>query len=157
MTRTIQRPCSAMVGPGMAVAIGRAPPACARLCVLYSLDSVGFANHTAGGAGGPLAGAVRGATLAAEVGKAVSRDKEADVPETPIVTTLAHRHRTPLIAAPIGGAAPARRAGRSSSCGHEGCSLLHAASSHRGSLIGGALDAVLGLPPRTPSARPREP
>ena len=50
---TIGSLCSAMVGPGMAVAIGRAleaPP-----LVLFSLIPVGFATNSMGGAGGPLA------------------------------------------------------------------------------------------------------
>ena len=53
VTYTIGGLCSAMVGPGMAVAIGRAleaPP-----LVLYSLIPVGFATNYMGGAGGPLA------------------------------------------------------------------------------------------------------
>ena len=50
---TIGGLCSAMVGPGMAVAIARAlnaPP-----LVLFSLIPVGFATNYMGGAGGPLA------------------------------------------------------------------------------------------------------
>ena len=50
---TIGGLCSAMVGPGMAVAIARAlnaPP-----LVLFSLIPVGFATNYMGDAGGPLA------------------------------------------------------------------------------------------------------
>ena len=86
VTYTIGGLCSAMVGPGMAVAIGRAleaPP-----LVLYSLIPVGFATNYMGGAGGPLA-VLFVAILAAEIGKAVSKETKIDILVTPIVTTLA--------------------------------------------------------------------
>ena len=67
---TIGGLCSAMVGPGMAVAIGRAlnaPP-----MVLFSLIPVGFAANAMGGAGGPLS-VYFVAIVAAECGKLVSK------------------------------------------------------------------------------------
>ena len=74
---------SAMSGPAMACAIGyalQAPP-----LVLFSLITVGFASNALGGAGGPLA--VRCvAILAAEAGKAVSKETKIDILVTPLVT-----------------------------------------------------------------------
>ena len=104
VTYTIGGLCSAMVGPGMAVAIGRAleaPP-----LVLYSLIPVGFATNYMGGAGGPLA-VLFVAILAAEIGKAVSKETKIDILVTPIVTALAGIGIAALIAAPIGTAASA--------------------------------------------------
>ena len=104
VTYTIGGLCSAMGGPGMAVAIGRAleaPP-----LVLYSLIPVGFATNYMGGAGGPLA-VLFVAILAAEIGKAVSKETKIDILVTPIVTTLAGIGIAALIAAPIGTAASA--------------------------------------------------
>ena len=104
VTYTIGGLCSAMVGPGMAVAIGRAleaPP-----LVLYSLIPVGFATNYMGGAGGPLA-VLFVAILASEIGKAVSKETKIDILVTPIVTTLAGIGIAALIAAPIGTAASA--------------------------------------------------
>ena len=104
VTYTIGGLCSAMVGPGMAVAIGRAleaPP-----LVLYSLIPVGFATNYMGGAGGPLA-VLFVAILAAEIGKAVSKETKIDILVTPIVTALAGIGIAALIAAPIGAAASA--------------------------------------------------
>ena len=101
---TIGGLCSAMVGPGMAVAIGRAleaPP-----LVLYSLIPVGFATNYMGGAGGPLA-VLFVAILAAEIGKAVSKETKVDILVTPIVTVLSGIGIAALIAAPIGAAASA--------------------------------------------------
>lgn len=101
---TIGGLCSAMVGPGMAVAIGRAleaPP-----LVLYSLIPVGFATNSMGGAGGPLA-VLFVAILASEIGKAVSKETKIDILVTPIVTALAGIGIAALIAAPIGAAASA--------------------------------------------------
>ncbi len=74
---------SAMSGPAMAVAIGYAlhcPP-----LVLFSLIAVGFASNALGGAGGPLA-VLFVAILAAEVGKAVSKETKVDILVTPLVT-----------------------------------------------------------------------
>ncbi len=74
---------SAMSGPAMAVAIGYAlhcPP-----LVLFSLITVGFATNALGGAGGPLAVLVV-AIIAAEIGKAVSKETKVDILVTPLVT-----------------------------------------------------------------------
>ena len=95
---------SAMVGPGMAVAIGNAlhcPP-----LVLFSLIPVGFAANAMGGAGGPLA-VFFIAIVAAECGKLVSKETKVDILVTPIVTILAGVGVSSLIAAPIGAAASA--------------------------------------------------
>ena len=101
---TIGGLCSAMVGPGMAVAIARAlnaPP-----LVLFSLIPVGFATNYMGGAGGPLA-VLFVAIVAAEIGKAVSKETKIDILVTPIVTVLAGVGLSALIAAPVGNAAAA--------------------------------------------------
>ena len=101
---TIGGLCSAMVGSGMAVAIARAlnaPP-----LVLFSLIPVGFATNYMGGAGGPLA-VLFVAILAAEVGKAVSKETKIDILVTPIVTVLVGVGFAALIAAPVGSAAAA--------------------------------------------------
>ena len=101
---TIGGLCSAMVGPGMAVAIARAlnaPP-----LVLFSLIPVGFATNYMGGAGGPLA-VLFVAIVAAEIGKAVSKETKIDILVTPIVTILCGVGAAALIAAPIGTAASA--------------------------------------------------
>lgn len=73
----------AVSGPAMAVAIGYAlhcPP-----LVLFSLITVGFASNALGGAGGPLA-VLFVAIIAAEVGKAVSKETKIDILVTPLVT-----------------------------------------------------------------------
>ena len=101
---TIGGLCSAMVGPGMAVAIARAlnaPP-----LVLFSLIPVGFATNYMGGAGGPLA-VLFVAIVAAEIGKAVSKETKIDILVTPIVTVLVGVGFAALIAAPVGRAASA--------------------------------------------------
>ena len=101
---TIGGLCSAMVGPGMAVAIARAlnaPP-----LVLFSLIPVGFATNYMGDAGGPLA-VLFVAIVAAEIGKAVSKETKIDILVTPIVTVLAGIGLAALIAAPVGKAASA--------------------------------------------------
>ena len=101
---TIGGLCSAMVGPGMAVAIAgalKAPP-----LVLFSLIPVGFAANYMGGAGGPLA-VLFVALFAAEVGKAVSKETKIDILVTPIVTVLVGVGFAALIAAPVGTAASA--------------------------------------------------
>lgn len=70
-------------GPAMAIAIGFAlqcPP-----LVLFSLAAVGVAANTLGGAGGPLAVLVV-TILAAEFGKAVSKETKIDIIVTPFVT-----------------------------------------------------------------------
>ena len=93
---------SAMVGPAMAVAIGyalQAPP-----LVLFTLVPVGFATNALGGAGGPLAVLVV-AIVAAECGKAVSKETKVDILVTPIVTLLIGVGIAVLVAKPIGTAA----------------------------------------------------
>lgn len=101
---TIGGLASAMVGPAMAAAIGyalMAPP-----LVLFSLIPVGYATNVLGGAGGPLAVLVV-AIVAAEFGKAVSKETKIDILVTPIVTILVGIGLASLIAAPIGAAASA--------------------------------------------------
>ena len=101
---TIGGLASAMVGPGIALAIGYAlqcPP-----MVLFSLIPVGFAANYLGGAGGPLA-VYFVAIFAAECGKLVSKETKVDILVTPVVTILAGIGIASLIAAPIGAAAKA--------------------------------------------------
>ncbi len=85
---------SAMSGSAMAVAIGfalQAPP-----LVLFSLATVGYAANALGstslipdqaGAGGPLA-VLFIAVIAAECGKAVSKETRVDILATPLATIL---------------------------------------------------------------------
>jgi len=101
---TIGGLASAMVGPGIAVAIGHAlgcPP-----LVLYSLIPVGFAANAIAGAGGPLA--VYLITIAAaELGKLISKETRIDILVTPCITILCGCLLASVIAAPIGRAASA--------------------------------------------------
>ena len=93
---------TAMSGPAMAVAIGYAlhcPP-----LVLFSMISVGFAAHALGGAGGPLA-VLFVAIIAAECGKAVSKETKVDILATPLVTIGMGVFLSWLIAPPLGRAA----------------------------------------------------
>lgn len=93
---------SAMSGPAMAVAIGYAlhcPP-----LVLFSLITVGFASNALGGAGGPLA-VLFVAILAAEIGKAISRETRVDILITPLVTIGAGIALSALWAPALGRAA----------------------------------------------------
>ena len=95
---------SAMSGPAMAVAIGYAlkcPP-----LALFSMISVGFAANALGGAGGPLA-VLFVAILAAECGKAVSKETKVDILVTPLVTIGVGLLLSWLIAPPLGRAAMA--------------------------------------------------
>ena len=104
ITYTVGGLASAMSGPAMAVAIGyalQAPP-----LVLFSLATVGFASNTLGGAGGPLA-VLFIAILAAELGKAVSKETKVDILVTPLVTILVGVALSAAIAPPIGKAASA--------------------------------------------------
>ena len=101
---TIGGLASAMVGPGIAIAIGFALH-CAPL-VLFSLIPVGFAANAMGGAGGPLAVYVV-AIVASEFGKLVSKETKIDILVTPIVTILVGIGLSVLVAAPIGAAASA--------------------------------------------------
>lgn len=95
---------SAMVGPGIAVAIGFAL-GCPNL-VLFSLIPVGFAANAMGGAGGPLA-VYFVAIIASECGKLVSKETKIDILVTPVVTILVGIGISCLIASPIGKAAQA--------------------------------------------------
>ena len=101
---------SAMSGPAMAIAIGYAlqsPP-----LVLFSLATVGYAANALGsvtldggkGAGGPLA-VLFIAVIAAELGKAVSKETKVDILVTPLVTILAGVGLSALWAPAIGTAA----------------------------------------------------
>ncbi|HIS98230.1 MAG TPA: PTS sugar transporter subunit IIC [Candidatus Scatomorpha pullistercoris] len=90
---------TAMSGPAMAVAIGfalKCPP-----LVLFSLAAVGWASNALGGAGGPLAVLVV-AIIAAEFGKAVSKETPIDILVTPLVTIFIGVALAALIAPPIG-------------------------------------------------------
>ena len=102
--------CSAMSGPAMALAIGYAlqtPP-----LVLFSLATVGYAANALGsttlsgapGAGGPLA-VLFIAIIAAECGKAVSKETKVDILVTPLVTILVGVILSNLIGPAIGTAA----------------------------------------------------
>ncbi len=103
---------SAMSGAAMAVAIGwalKAPP-----MVLFSLATVGYAANALGsttldggkGAGGPLA-VLFIAIIAAECGKAISKETRVDILVTPLVTILAGVGLSALVAPAIGTAATA--------------------------------------------------
>ncbi len=94
----------AISGPAMAVAIGYALKA--DPMVLFSLAAVGWAANAEGGAGGPLAVLII-AIIAAELGKAVSKETKIDILVTPAVTILAGVALAKLIAPPIGAAASA--------------------------------------------------
>ncbi|MBE6939522.1 MAG: PTS sugar transporter subunit IIC [Ruminococcaceae bacterium] len=95
---------SAMSAPAMAVAIGsalQAPP-----LVLFSLAAVGQAANAMGGSGGPLA-VFFVAILAAEIGKAISKETKVDILVTPFVTIFAGVCLSYVIAPPVGTAAHA--------------------------------------------------
>jgi len=95
---------SAVAGPAMAIAIGHAlksPP-----LVLYSLAAVGYAANAAGGAGGPLSVLVI-AIVAAELGKAVSKETPIDILVTPAVTVGIGCALALLVGPAIGAAASA--------------------------------------------------
>ncbi|MBE6956074.1 MAG: PTS sugar transporter subunit IIC [Ruminococcaceae bacterium] len=94
----------AVSGPAMAVAIGYALKA--DPMVLFSLAAVGWAANAEGKAGGPLAVLVI-AIVAAEFGKAVSKETKVDILVTPGVTILVGVALAKLIAPPIGTAASA--------------------------------------------------
>ena len=91
-------------GPAMAVAIGYALKA--DPMVLFSLAAVGYAANAEGGAGGPLAVLII-AVIAAECGKAVSKETKIDILVTPAVTILVGVALAKWIAPPIGTAASA--------------------------------------------------
>lgn len=95
---------SSVKGAAMAVAIGYAlkcPP-----LVLFSLATVGSAADALGGAGGPLAVYII-AVVAAEIGKAVSKETKVDILVTPLVTICVGCGLSMLIAPPVGKAASA--------------------------------------------------
>ena len=94
----------AVSGPAMAVAIGYALQA--DPMVLFSLAAVGWAANAEGGAGGPLAVLII-AIIAAECGKAVSKETKVDILVTPAVTIVVGVALAKLIAPPIGSAASA--------------------------------------------------
>ena len=99
---TVGGMASAMSGPAMAIAIGYAlkcPP-----LVLFSMTTVGFAANALGGAGGPLA-VLFIAIIAAEFGKAVSKETKVDILVTPLVTIGVGMFLSWLIAPPLGKAA----------------------------------------------------
>ena len=101
---TIGGMASFMSGAAMAIAIGyalQAPP-----LVLFSLATVGYACNALGGAGGPLA-VLFVAIIAAECGKAISKETKIDILVTPIFTTLVGIGAAWVIAPPIGAAASA--------------------------------------------------
>ena len=96
---TIGGYAKAVTGEAMAVAIGyslHCPP-----LVLFSLAAVGHAANTLGGAGGPLA-VLLITILAAELGKAVSKETKIDILVTPLVTILAGALSATLFAPAIG-------------------------------------------------------
>ena len=93
-----------VAGPAMAVAIGYALKA--DPMVLFSLAAVGWAANAEGGAGGPLAVLII-AIVAAECGKAVSKETKIDILVTPAVTIVIGVALAKLIAPPIGTAASA--------------------------------------------------
>ena len=94
----------AVSGPAMAVAIGYALKA--DPMVLFSLAAVGWSANAEGGAGGPLAVLII-AIIAAECGKAVSKETKVDILVTPAVTIFIGVALAKLIAPPIGTAANA--------------------------------------------------
>jgi len=94
----------AVSGPAMAIAIGYALKAAPM--VLFSLAAVGYSANAEGGAGGPLA-VLFIAIIAAECGKAVSKETKIDLLVTPAVTILVGVALAKLIAPPIGSAASA--------------------------------------------------
>lgn len=94
----------AATGPAMAVAIGYAlhcPP-----LVLFSLVAVGGAANTLGDAGGPLA-VLLVTIVAAEFGKAVSKETKIDIIVTPFVTITIGSLLSMWCAPAIGAAASA--------------------------------------------------
>lgn len=95
---------AAGTGAAMAVAIGwalKSPP-----FVLFSLVAVGGAANALGGAGGPLSVLVI-ACIAAEFGKAVSKETKIDLIVTPFITITVGVLLSMWLAPPIGAAASA--------------------------------------------------
>ncbi len=91
-----------VAGPAMAISIGYALQA--PQLVLFSLIAVGWAGNALGGAGGPLAVFVV-TIVAAEFGKAVSKETKIDIIVTPLVTIFVGVVLSMLLAPGIGAAA----------------------------------------------------
>ena len=99
---TLGSMATAMSGPAMACAIGYAlhcPP-----LVLFSLLTVGFAANALGGAGGPLS-VFFISIVAAECGKAISKETKIDILVTPFVTICTGTLMASFLAPAIGNAA----------------------------------------------------
>ncbi len=101
---TIGGYAKAVTGEAMAIAIGYSLH-CPAL-VLFSLAAVGHAANTLGGAGGPLAVLII-AVIAAEFGKAVSKETKIDILVTPLVTIIVGALLATVCAPAIGSAASA--------------------------------------------------
>ena len=96
---TIGGYAQAVAGPAMGAAIAYglgAPP-----LVLFSCAAVGQAANQLGGAGGPLA-VLLIAIIAAECGKAISKETKVDIVVTPLVTVLVGGSLSLLLAPHIG-------------------------------------------------------
>ena len=85
-------------GPAMACAIGYASRRIRWFC--FSLIAVGYSANELGGAGGPLAILVI-AIIAAELGKAVSKETPVDIIATPALTVIAGMAAGKLIGPPV--------------------------------------------------------
>ena len=101
---TIGGYAKAVTGEAMAIAIGYSLH-CPAL-VLFSLAAVGHAANTLGGAAGPLAVLII-AVIAAEFGKAVSKETKIDILVTPLVTIIVGALLATVCAPAIGSAASA--------------------------------------------------
>lgn len=104
LLETIGGYAKTVTGEAMAVAIGyslHCPP-----LVLFSLVTVGHAANTLGGAGGPLAVLII-AVIAAEFGKAVSKETKIDIIVTPLVTIAVGAVLATVCAPAIGSVASA--------------------------------------------------
>ena len=99
---TIGKGAQAVAGAAMAIAIAvslKADP-----LVVYTCAAVGYLANAGGGAGGPLAVLIV-AIIAAEFGKAVSKETKVDILVTPLVTILSGVGLSALVAPAIGTAA----------------------------------------------------
>mgnify|MGYP001128835335 CR=1 FL=1 len=101
---TIGGYAKAVTGEAMAVAIGYSLH-CPSL-VLFSLAAVGHAANKLGGAGGPLA-VLLITIVAAELGKAISKETKVDIIVTPLVTIISGALLASFCAPTIGSAASA--------------------------------------------------
>ena len=131
---TIGGYAKAATGPAMAVSIGYAlhcPP-----LVLFSLVAVGSAANTLGGAGGPLAVLII-TVLAAEFGKAVSKETKIDIIVTPFVTIVIGSLLAMLLAPAIGKAA--------SSVGAAICAALSLTGLAGGAALAGCCANMVGF------------